>query len=177
VSEIWVSGNTSTSQTYQSFAAAVDAEGALVREVARGDTAQMNELHIAVLNPASELTGDLNEDSVVFRLTCAQVSVLLTGDATDNSEASMLAAGLALDADVLKVGHHGSSTSTGAPFLAAVTPDDAVISVGAGNPYGHPTQVTLDRLTAGGATIYRTDLDGTVLLTSDCNTYSITVGG
>ena len=80
---------------------------------------------------------------------------------------------LVLDADVLKVGHHGSSTSTTNAFLDAVTPQDAVISVGAGNTYGHPTQETLNRLAAHGATVYRTDLDGTVVLTSDCSTYSI----
>jgi competence protein ComEC len=177
VSEIWVDGDTATSQTYQNFAAAVAAEGAAVRQPTRGYTTQMDGLGIAVLNPTSQLTGDPNEDSVVFRLTCGQVSVLLVGDATNDSEASMLGAGLALDSDVLKVGHHGSATSTSATFLAAVTPKDAVISVGAGNTYGHPTQQTLDRLAAAGATVYRTDLNGTVVLTSDCNTYSITASG
>jgi beta-lactamase superfamily II metal-dependent hydrolase len=176
VNEIWVNGDTATSQTYQNFAAAVAAEGATVREPTRGYSTQIDGLDIAVLNP-SQLTGDPNEDSVVFRLTCGKVSVLLTGDATSDSEASMLATGLALDSDVLKVGHHGSSTSTSTAFLAAVTPEDAVISVGAGNTYGHPAQDTLDRLAAVGATAYRTDENGTVVLTSDCNTYSITTSG
>jgi len=177
VNEIWVSGDTATSQTYQNFATAVAAEGAPVREVERGYTTQMEGLDVVVLNPGSELTGDPNEDSVVFRLTCGGVSVLLMGDATTDSEASMLAWSLVLDSDVLKVGHHGSSTSTGSAFLAAVTPKDAVISVGAGNTYGHPTQATLDRLAAAGVTVYRTDQDGTVVLTSDCSTYSITTSG
>jgi len=177
VSEIWVNGDTATTQTYQSFAATVAAEGATVREVTRGYTTQMDGLGLAVLDPTSQRTGDPNEDSVVFRLTCGKVSVLLTGDATSDSEASVLATGLALDSDVLKVGHHGSSTSTSTAFLAAVTPEDAVISVGAGNTYGHPTQDTLDRLAAVGATVYRTDQDGTVVLTSDCNTYSIATSG
>ncbi len=173
VSEIWVNGDTADSQIYDQFAAAVAAEGVTVREPTRGYTTQMNGLGIAVLNPTSQLSGDPNEDSVVFRLTCGQVSVMLVGDANNNSEAGMLGAGLALDSDVLKVGHHGSSTSSSAAFLAAVTPKDAVISVGAGNTYGHPTQETLDRLAAVGATVYRTDQNGTVVLTSDCNTYSI----
>jgi competence protein ComEC len=177
VNEIWVNGDTATSQTYQDFAAAVTAEGATVREPTRGYTTQMDGLSIDVLNPTSQRTGDSNEDSVVFRLVCGEVSVLLTGDATSDSEASMLAAGLTLDSDVLKVAHHGSRYSTSAPFLAAVTPEDAVISVGAGNPYGHPAQETLDRLAAAGATVYRTDQDGTVVLTSDCSTYSITTSG
>jgi hypothetical protein len=106
------------------------------------------------------------------------VDVLLSGDATSESEASMISDALMqLNSDVLKVGHHGSSTSTSSAFLAAVTPKDAVISVGAGNTYGHPTQETLDRLAAAGATLYRTDQDGTVVLTSDCSTYSITTSG
>jgi competence protein ComEC len=177
VNEIWVNGDTATSQTYQDFAAAGAAEGATVREPTRGYTTQMDGLSVDVLNPTSQRTGDSNEDSVVFRLVCGEVSVLLTGDATSDSEASMLAAGLTLDSDVLKVAHHGSRYSTSAPFLAAVTPEDAVISVGAGNPYGHPAQETLDRLAAAGATVYRTDQDGTVILTSDCSTYSITTSG
>jgi len=174
VGEIWVNGDTATSQTYDKFAKAAAAEGATVREVTRGYTAQMGALGLAVLNPTAQRTGDPNEDSVVFRLTCGNMSLLLPGDANNNSEASMLGAGLALDSDVLKVGHHGSSTSSSAAFLAAVTPKDAVVSVGAGNTYGHPHQETLDRLAAAGATIYRTDQDGTVVLTSDCSTYSIT---
>jgi len=135
----------------------------------------MDGLSITVLNPTPQRTGESNEDSVVFRLTCGEVSVLLTGDATSDSEASMLAdGGLVLDSDVLKVAHHGSRYSTSDAFLTAVTPEDAVISVGAGNTYGHPHQETLDRLAAHGVTVYRTDEDGTVTLTSDCNTYSIT---
>jgi len=104
------------------------------------------------------------------------VDLLLAGDATTDSESSMIDAGILGDVEILKVGHHGSNTSTGAAFLATSTPEEAVISVGAGNPYGHPNQDTLTRLTDAGATIYRTDQHGTVLLTSDCNTYSIATG-
>lgn len=89
----------------------------------------------------------------------------------------MLAAGVLGDVEVLKVGHHGSDTSTSADFLSAITPEDALISVGAGNTYGHPHQETVDRLAAAGVTVYRTDLDGTVTLTSDCSTYSIATSG
>ena len=177
VGEIWVNGDTVTSQTYQNFAAAVAAEraaGASYREVARWDSATMDGIDILVLHPTNDLTGDLNEDSVVVKVTCGTVDVLLTGDATSDSEASMISDALTrLDSEVLKVGHHGSSTSTSAAFLAAVSPDDAVISVGADNTYGHPAQGTLDRLSAAGASVYRTDSDGTVVLTSDCSSYSI----
>jgi len=180
VHEIWTNGDTSGSQTYGDFALAVvqeQAAGATLREVTRGYTAEFDGLNISVLHPPS-LTGDTNEDSLVLRLTCGMVDILLVGDATTDSEASMLAEeGLLTDVEVLKVGHHGSNTSTSDAFLTAVTPEDAVISVGAGNTYGHPHQQTLDRLAARGVTVYRTDEDGTVTLTSDCDTYSITTSG
>jgi competence protein ComEC len=178
VQEIWTNGATAASQTYQDFAAAVGAEGAVERQIRRGYSAQFDGVTLTVLHPPDPLTRDTNTDSIVLRLSCGSVAVLLTGDATAASEASMLAdTSLILDADVLKVGHHGSSASTTDAFLDAVTPNDAVISVGANNPYGHPTQATLDRLAAHGATVYRTDLDGTIIMTSDCNSYSISTTG
>ena len=178
VQEVWTNGATSTTQSYQDFAGAVAAEGALEREVRRGYSAQFGGVTLTTLHPVELLSGDANGDSVVLRLSCGSVDVLLTGDATADSEANMLAdASVVLDADVLKVGHHGSSTSTSDAFLDAVSPTDAVISVGAGNTYGHPTQETLDRLAAHGVAVHRTDLLGTVVLTSDCNTYSIGTAG
>jgi len=178
VLEVWTNGATSGTQAYQDFAGAVGMEGAVERQIRRGYSTQYGGVTLTVLHPAEPLTGDTNGDSVVLRLSCGSVDVLLTGDATEDSEASMLAdPSVDLDADVLKVGHHGSRTSTTDAFLDAVTPTDAVISVGAGNTYGHPAQETLGRLAAHGATVYRTDLNGTVVLTSDCSTYSISTGG
>jgi beta-lactamase superfamily II metal-dependent hydrolase len=178
VREVWTNGATATTQTYRDFAAAVAAEGAVEREIRRGYSAEFGGVTLTALDPVDPQTGDANGDSIVLRLSCGSVDVLLTGDANADSEASMLAdPSVILDADVLKVGHHGSSTSTTNAFLDAVTPKDAVISVGAGNTYGHPAQDTLNRLAAHGATIYRTDLNGTVVLTSDCNTYSISTTG
>jgi len=178
VLEVWTNGATSTSQTYQDFAAAVATEGAVQQQIRRGYSTEFGGVTLTALDPTDPLTGDANGDSIVLRLSCGSVDVLLTGDANADSEASMLAdPSVVLDADVLKVGHHGSSTSTTNAFLDAVTPNDAVISVGAGNTYGHPTQETLNRLADHGATVYRTDLNGTVVLTSDCNTYSISTTG
>ena len=85
----------------------------------------------------------------------------------------MLAKGVNLKADVLKVGHHGSDTSTSPQFLQAVSPQYAVIEVGAGNDYGHPHQVTLDKLAAANVKVYRTDLNGTVLFESDGNNITV----
>lgn len=180
VHEIWTNGQTRDKQFYRDFAAAVTQEvaaGAILREeeIRRGYVTSLDGLDIAVLHPPS-LTSDTNANSLVLHLTCGTVDILLTGDATKASEGSMVAeAGLLTDVEVLKVGHHGSDTSTGDAFLSAITPEHAVISLGAG--YGHPDQDTLDGLDDHDVTVYRTDLDGTVTLTSDCSTYSIATSG
>lgn len=85
----------------------------------------------------------------------------------------MLASGANLKADVLKVGHHGSHSSTTQAFLRAVSPKCAVISVGAGNDYGHPHQETLAKLASAGVKVYRTDRDGTVIFVSDGKTLTV----
>jgi competence protein ComEC len=109
-----------------------------------------------------------NENSVVLRVSWGASSFLLTGDAGARAEALLLAAGRPLGAMVLKAGHHGSAWATTAPFLAAVDPDFAVISAGAGNKFGHPSPEVLDRLAAqGGVTVLRTDEAGTVEFVTD----------
>jgi len=126
----------------------------------------------AVANPQPTPVGDQNEDSVVLRVGYGQEYFLFTGDIGTSTEDTLLAQGAPVEAAVLKVAHHGSRYSSSAAFLAAVDPDFAVISVGAGNPYGHPTQETLDRLRAAGACIFRTDRDGTLTVSTDGQTLS-----
>ena len=106
---------------------------------------------------------DLNANSLVLRLQVSNTSIMLTGDATIDSEQSMLTSGLTLQSQILKVGHHGSSYSTSQAFLNAVTPTYAVISSGIDNSYGHPTQQTLDRLAKNNIITYGTYKDGTVV--------------
>ena len=118
------------------------------------------------LAPAAE-TDDLNNASAVLRLSYGENDFLFAGDAESASEALMLQTGLPLDAEVLKVGHHGSDTSSTGAFLAAVHPQFAVISCGAGNSYGHPKQITLDALAQIGAAVYRTDLNGTITVSGN----------
>ncbi len=110
---------------------------------------------------------DLNDASAVLRLSYRESDFLFTGDAEVWSEKQMLSAGLALDAEVLKVGHHGSETSTSPGFFSAVSPEIAVISCGKGNSYGHPHQEILKRLTSAGVEVYRTDKNGTVTVSTD----------
>ena len=105
---------------------------------------------------------DINNCSIVIKVAYQHSSVLFTGDMENEVESALVSTyGSELQADVLKVGHHGSKYSTSEAFLAAVKPHDAYISVGAGNNYGFPTFACLSRLQAAGATVYRTDTDGT----------------
>ncbi len=98
---------------------------------------------------------------------------VLTGDIGSSTEQTILASGTPVAADVLKVAHHGSRYSSNSSFLQAVAPQLAVISVGADNPYGHPAQETLDRLTGVGARLLRTDRNGTVIVTTDGLTFEL----
>jgi competence protein ComEC len=108
-----------------------------------------------------------NDDALVLRIDHGLVSLLLASDVTAATEARLVASGAPLRAAVLKVAHHGSRGSSTDEFLRAVSPQVAVISVGARNAYGHPAPETLARLDASGAAVYRTDRDGAVILESD----------
>lgn len=113
-------------------------------------------------------SSDINNNSVVLRLTFRRVAILLTGDAQAEAEARLLSHGGAdLRADILKVGHHGSAYSSTPQFLAAVRPKIAVISCGLHNVFGHPSPRTLDALREAGARTYRTDLDGGISIATD----------
>ena len=135
-----------------------------------------NGITAEILNPNENVAGkefkEVNETSVVLRLDYKNTSFLFTGDAGFPTEEQLLARGAPIDVDVLKVGHHGSRYASSETFLKAVTPRIAVIEVGAKNTYGHPTPETLSRLAAVGATVFRTDQDGTVILASDGTTVS-----
>jgi competence protein ComEC len=108
-----------------------------------------------------------NNSSIVLRIEYGSTSFLFTGDAEAEEEMSILSENFDIQSTVLKVGHHGSYTSTSAEFLAAVNPEYAVISVGEGNEYGHPHDEPLARLRSQCGSVYRTDLDGEIVCTSD----------
>jgi beta-lactamase superfamily II metal-dependent hydrolase len=173
VERIYLNGGTSDSQIFRELTAGVAAEEATVMQVSRGDVIPLGGLQLRVLHPGP-LSGDSNADSMVLLVSCGAVSVLLTGDAEIPSERAMLAAGVLGDVDVLKVGHHGSRTSTSPEFLAQVRPEAGVISAGVGNSYGHPHPEVVERLTAAKVQLQRTDTtsaDNTLALTSDCHSY------
>lgn len=134
-----------------------------------GDSYAFGESSFTILSPARNYE-DSNDCSIVLRLTHGGNTFLFTGDAEEEAENDMLASGMDLSADVLKVGHHGSHTSTSDAFLDAVSPTYAVISCETGNSYGHPHAETLNKLRAAGVQLFRTDDQGTITVTSDGST-------
>jgi competence protein ComEC len=121
----------------------------------------------AVVTPLATAGEGRNDSARVLRIDFGLASVLLASDVEAAGEQALLASGAPLAATVLKVPHHGSRTSSSPALLTAVRPSLAVVSVGARNPYGHPDPTVLARLAAAGATIYRTDHDGAILLETD----------
>lgn len=134
-----------------------------------GDTYSFGDASFTVLAPVRQYS-DNNNNSIVIKMTHGENTFLFTGDAEEEAEMDILAEGLDVSADVLKAGHHGSSTSTSDDFLEAVSPEYAVISCGEDNKYGHPHAETMNKFRQTGVTVYRTDEQGTVIAASDGST-------
>lgn len=165
-----------TSSVYESLLEAIAAEsGCKTRFAASGDTYKIGECTLTVLGPCGNEYVNLNDWSVVTKLTFGSFSMLFTGDAETLAEDEMLSNFKAevLAADVLKVGHHGSDSSTGDAFLSAVSPSCAIISVGRDNDYGHPSASILKKLKKANAACYRTDRCGTVTVVSNGTDFTI----
>ncbi len=154
-----------TTASFERLLNAIGQAGVAVTKAKPGVSFILGNARITILT-ANNGEEDMNDNSIVLRLTHEGNQFLFTGDASAQEEDILCRSGYSLRADVLKVGHHGSATSSGRAFLDQVRPETAVISVGAKNPYGHPTKVVLSRLEAIGAEIYRTDLNGTVTASS-----------
>jgi beta-lactamase superfamily II metal-dependent hydrolase len=174
VEQIWHNGETSESKTYTDFMTAANSEGAEVHIGKRGDRITAGALSLLVLNPRT-LAGTTNNNSIVLSLSYDRIDFLFMGDAEREAEGAMLVASdiPVPDIDILKVGHHGSRTASSPDFLALTTPEVAVYMAGTGNSYGHPHQETLDSLAKIGAKIYGTDVNGTIVINTDGETFTI----
>lgn len=174
VGAIFLPNATTTTQTYKKLLTAIQSKGLKAGIVRAGATLfREDDVAAEVVAPNSDQYDDLNNYSIVIRLSYKNNAFLFTGDAETLSENEITAN---VQADVLKVGHHGSTTSTSAAFLKRVAPKYAVIEVGAGNDYGHPAASTLKRLQSAGVTVYRTDQSGTVMMVSDGTDISVSTG-
>ena len=174
IERIYLNGGESGSKTFDDFMTAVNEEGAEVTTLSRGDSIPLGDLTLEVLHPGN-LTGHSNRDSMVLLLSCGSVEVLLMADAEAESEEEMITTGVLVDVDVLKVGHHGSLTSTTQAFLDLVKAEVGVISAGLDNQFGHP-HPEVDRLNATGVEVIlsdTTEADDTVSMRSDCLKYEV----
>lgn len=156
-----------TTQAFRDFLAAVKREGVKIKTAQKGVKLPLKGVNAVFVGPVKTYAkSDLNNWSAVLRLEYGKKSFLFTGDAELKSEIDMIKMKQKLQANVLKVGHHGAKTSTSASFLKAVKPQYAVLSVGK-NSYGHPTSTVVNRLKASKVTTYRTDKDGHILFTTN----------
>lgn len=173
---VYDNGQTHTAPTYRDYLKAIDRNNLDVVELTSGQRIDFAPgITVEVLSPPGSLPfDDLNENSLVIKVTHGSVKFLFTGDVGTIAENHLLNAGMGLDSDVLKVAHHGSSHSTGKAFLGEVSPEVSIIEVGADNDYNYPAASTVSKLMSAGSEVYRTDLDGTVIVTSDGTDYKVT---
>jgi competence protein ComEC len=175
VKQILDSGQVHTAPPFEAYLKLIDQKNIPFNTAQRGQSINLDtKLKIEVLSPPATLfQDDLNQNSIVLKITYVKVSFLLMGDAGFEAENRLLSSGDLLKSDILKVGHHGSSSASSPAFLKAVTPAVSIIEVGAGNDYGHPTKKTLSALQSTGSKVYRTDLDGNVVVTTDGQNYAV----
>ena len=164
-----------TSKTYENLLDAIERKGLSITKARPRTVYDLGGgAQLTILGPLEQYAEDLNESSVVCRLDFGEHSFLFTGDASKESEDDLIDTyGSRLKADVLKLGHHGSSTATQPEFLELVDPDFAVCEVGADNSYGHPNSEVLQLLEQTGVTLYRTDENGSIVFASDGTELSV----
>lgn len=155
-----------TTRTYTDLLDAIEDTGAEAVAAVAGDSVEICGGVLEILGPVAEYS-DLNDVSLVAKFTFGSTSFLFTGDMESDAEADLTASGADLKSDVLKVGHHGSSTSSSEAFVEAVDPDIFVIEVGEGNSYGHPHRETLALIEQRQGEVWRTDLNGSITMVSD----------
>ena len=160
-------------RAFNSFVRYLDEQGVSITVPAHGDTFTLGGADVLVVAPITE-TSNVNNTSIVLKVTHGDVSFLFTGDAERASEQRILEAGYNISATVLQVGHHGSETSTSYPFLREIMPQYAVISCGTNNSYGHPDEDVLSRLRDADVMLYRTDMQGTITFVSNGKTVTVT---
>lgn len=166
-----------TTQTYEDVLTAIDANGLTVTQGKGGMTLfREGLLKAEILAPNVSKYDELNSYSIVIRISYQNTSFLFMGDAESDSEQQILQR-YDVEADVIKCGHHGSSTSNSREFIGEVNPKYAIISCGKDNQYGHPHEETLAVLEEQEATVYRTDQDGTITATSNGQQISFETGG
>ncbi|WML37464.1 ComEC/Rec2 family competence protein [Clostridium sp. OS1-26] len=166
---------TTTTKTFADVINALKAKNLKITTPIVGSTFKLGDANCEILAPNSSKYQNINDYSIVIKLTYGSNKFLFTGDAENLSEKEILSKGLDVSADVLKLGHHGSFSSTSAEFLDKVNPKYAVVSCGKDNDYGHPHDVTMKKLEKKHIPLYRTDESGNIICTSDGKNISFNV--
>jgi len=174
VDTVYCSMDSYDSKTFDSFERYVEKQGKEIEIPSAGDTFTLGSSMVSILGPMGYYS-DPNNMSIVLRIQYGNTSFLFAGDAEIDSEQDILNSGANLKSTLLKVGHHGSDTSTSYRWLREIAPEHAIISVGKNNSYGHPTEQTLSRLEDADVTLFRTDMQGHIICTSDGETLSFSV--
>ena len=169
IDEMIMTDCVSTSFFFEKLLNSLDERNVTVNEPPVGGVRNVGDMRVEFLAPL-ELGGDMNNNSIIMRVTFGEISAMFTGDAEEPAERELLSENVNLKSDILKVGHHGSRYSSSDEFLRAVSPKIAVIQSGIGNSYGHPHAEALSRLSACGAKVYRCDEQGTIVLKTDGKT-------
>ena len=172
VHEVWMSGYEYTTRAFERALDAVIHSDAGYYEPRTGEIIEIGSLRLEILNP-DKLTKVMHETSISLRAVYGDVAFIFTGDAERVTEEKMVRSGLPLQAQIVKLGHHGSRTSSSITFLDAVDPEIAIISAGVDNPFGHPHPEVVKRVIRMGIKLYGTDVHGTIKVTTDGTTYSV----
>ena len=172
VSAVYAPSAEADSKAYQNFKRKATDQNTEIMHPVNYESFPFGSARVEIL-ACPDNADNLNNTSIILKVTHKNKSFLFTGDAEREEEQTLLDRGL-LKSDVLKVGHHGSDTSTSYPFLREVMPEYAVISVGKDNLYGHPTEAVLIRLRDADVQVYRTDLQGDIIMISDGDNITVT---
>jgi competence protein ComEC len=166
-----ISGNlVPTTKTYKDVLESISKKGLKISQPTTGETFSFGNFSLEVLSEVAEYA-NLNDYSIVLKLTCGDFSALFAGDAESVVEEKLLQKNI--KANVFKASHHGSKTSNSVEFLKKVAPSDVVICVGIGNKYFHPHSEILDRFKAQSINVYRTDLKGSIVVQTNAKTFEI----
>ena len=161
IDNIYIPDAMTTTKTFEDLLDSIDEKNLTYKVPKINSTFSLGNANLKVIYTGTD-TSDLNNTSIVLKLTYQDISILLTGDATSETEKKIL--NKDINSTVLKVGHHGSKYSSTESFLKKVNPKYAIISVGKNNIYNHPATTTINKLEKLNTQIYRTDQDGTILL-------------
>ncbi len=167
------SEDSSLTATYEKFMDAVESSNANVILAEPEYTFTLGYANCTVLSPFNVDSSNENNNSIVMLITAGETSILMTGDAEKSVEKEIAAAYPDLDVDILKVGHHGSSTSSYADFIEQISPELGIIQCGLNNKYGHPTEKTIETLESAGVKYYRTDICGNISVHCTADGYTV----